>query len=55
MNWLPYYLMLLNPYKVSELYFPFFKQVADSPYGTVYATQLTSIAAKDNVSAIVEV
>ena len=30
-------------------------KVQDSPYGTVYATQLTSIAAKDNVSATVEV
>ena len=31
------------------------QQVQDSPYGTVYATQLTSIAAKDNISATVEV
>jgi len=30
-------------------------QVDDSPYGDVLGTQLTAIAAKDNVSAIVEV
>jgi len=32
-----------------------FEQVNDSPYGTVYATALSSVAAKDNTSATVEV
>ena len=32
-----------------------FEQVQDSPYGEVKATQLTAVAAKDNVSATVEV
>jgi hypothetical protein len=30
-------------------------QLWDSPYGEVLATQLTAVAAKDNVSAVVEV
>ena len=32
-----------------------FEQVEDSPYGTVHATALTAIAAKDNFSSTVEV
>ena len=32
-----------------------FEQVHDSPYGEVKASMLTAIAAKDNVSATVEV
>ena len=32
-----------------------FEQVQDSPYGKVMATELTAVAAKDNVSATVEV
>ena len=32
-----------------------FEQVWDSPYGTVDASTLTAVAAKDNVSATVEV
>lgn len=32
-----------------------FEQVQDSPYGTVLATELTAVAAKDNVSSTVEV
>ena len=32
-----------------------FEQVHDSPYGEVKASMLTAVAAKDNVSATVEV
>ena len=32
-----------------------FEQVEASPYGPVAATQLTSFAAKDNISATVEI
>jgi len=38
----------------SDNFVPFF-QLWDSPYGEVLATQLTAVAAKDNVSAVVEV
>jgi hypothetical protein len=32
-----------------------FEQVNDSPYGTVMASMLTAVAARDNVSSTVEV
>ena len=45
----------LFPQRVIKTVFHFIFQLENSPYGIVAATHLTAVAAKDNVSAIVEV
>ena len=43
------------PMTVVVLQMVYLSQLDDSPYGDVRATQLTAVAAKDNVSSVVEV